>query len=140
MTTRLSDAGKYASMDLDYTVGKHCRRLDGLDAESAVDLILRASDVREHDKKTAQAANDIATALDYHPLGLVVASSVIQSSAYSLQEYADALASRFTQQELLDTVSEQATYRKVSTTFEVSVDFEDIGSGRYVCTALDCAA
>jgi tetratricopeptide (TPR) repeat protein len=97
-------------------------RLNGLDTESAVTLILEASKVRERDVKSTQQARHIAGSLDHHPLALAVASSLIESTTYSLEEYAEALATRFTQSELLNTESEQATYRKVSATFEVSAN------------------
>jgi tetratricopeptide (TPR) repeat protein len=124
LTTRLFDAGKYATPDLQHVSRKHFLRLTGLDEESAVALILEASEVQEHNVKSDQQARHIADVLDCHPLALVVASSLIQSTTYSLEEYAEALAlaTRFTQSELLDTESEQATYRKVSATFEVSAD------------------
>jgi tetratricopeptide (TPR) repeat protein len=122
LTTRLFDAGKYATPDLQHYSRKHFLRLTGLDEESAVALVLEASEVQECDVKSDQQARHIAEVLDYHPLALVVASSLIQSTTYSLEEYAEALASQFTRSELLKTESEQATYRKVSATFEVSAD------------------
>jgi tetratricopeptide (TPR) repeat protein len=122
LTTRLSDAGKYASLDPHDVSANLFLRLDGLDAEAAIDLILKASEVRERDVKSTQQARHIADVLDHHPLALVIASSLIQSTTYSLEEYAEALTTRFAQSELLNTESEQATYRKVSATFEVSAD------------------
>jgi tetratricopeptide (TPR) repeat protein len=122
LTTRLSDAGKYASSDPHDVSANLFLRLDGLDAKAAIDLILKASEVQERDVKSIQQARQIADVLDHHPLALVIASSLIQSTTYSLEEYAEALTSRFAQSELLNTESEQARYRKVSTTFEVSAD------------------
>jgi hypothetical protein len=122
LTTRLSNAGKYASSDPHDVSANLFLRLDGLDAEAAIDLILKASEVRERDVKSTQQARHIADVLDHHPLALVIASSLIQSTTYSLEEYAEALTTRFAQSELLNTESEQATYRKVSATFEVSAD------------------
>jgi tetratricopeptide (TPR) repeat protein len=121
-TTRLSDAGKYATSDPDDVSTNMFLRLGGLDADSATDLILKASEVQERDVKSTQEARHIAEVLNHHPLALIVASSLIQSTTYSLEEYAEALATRFPQSELLNTESEQATYRKVSATFEVSTD------------------
>jgi tetratricopeptide (TPR) repeat protein len=122
LTTRLSDARKYASYDPHDMSTSLFLRLDGLDADSATVLVLKASEVQEPDVKSTQQARNIADVLDHHPLALVVASSLIQSTTYSLEEYAAALATRFTQKELLDTESEQAIYRKVSATLEVSAD------------------
>jgi len=123
LTTRLSDARKYASADLRDTERKKLFfRLDGLDTDSAVDLILEASDIEERGPETIRQAIQIANALDFHPLALNAASSLIRSAVYSLVEYADALDTRLAQKELLETESEQARYLKVSTTFEVSAD------------------
>jgi tetratricopeptide (TPR) repeat protein len=122
LTTRLSDAGKYASHDLQNLNEKHFLRLTGLDEDSAVTLVLKASEVQKRDFESIQQARHIADVLDHHPLALVVASSLIQNTTYSLGEYAKALETRFTQSELLNTESEQATYRKVSATFEVSAE------------------
>jgi len=122
MTTRLSDAKKYASADPQNTKNKLFLRLSGLDTESAVDLVLEASDVDERSPQITEQATKIVTALDFHPLAINIASSLIQSAVYSLKEYADALESRLTQKELLDTESEEARYLKVSTTFEVSAE------------------
>lgn len=95
-------------------------RMDGLDPASAIRLILEASGIPSEDDVTVQQAEQIADALDYHPLAIVVASSLIQSTVYSLKEYAEALKDRLIQRQLLETESEQATHRKVSTTFEMS--------------------
>jgi tetratricopeptide (TPR) repeat protein len=123
LTTRLSDARKYASADpRDMERKKLFLRLDGLDAESAVDLVLEASDVEERNLEVINQATQIVTALDFHPLALNAASSLIRSAVYSLEEYADALEDRLAQKELLDTEFEQARYLKVSATFEVSAD------------------
>jgi tetratricopeptide (TPR) repeat protein len=122
LITRLSDTRKYASPDLQHVSGKQFLPIDGLDPESAVALILEASEIQGRDTESIRQARHIANALDHHPLALVVASSLIQTSTYSLKEYAASLATRFTQSELLNTESEQATYRKVSTTFEVSAN------------------
>ena len=123
LTTRLSDARKYASADpQDMGRKKLFFRLDGLDTESAVDLVLEASDIEERTPEIIDQATQIATALDFHPLALNAASSLIQSAVYSLQEYADALHDRLAQKELLETESEQARYLRVSTTFEVSAE------------------
>jgi tetratricopeptide (TPR) repeat protein len=123
LTTRLSDAKKYASADPKDTGGKKLfLRLDSLDAESAVDLVLEASDVEERSPEVIKRATQIVTALDFHPLALNAASSLIRSAVYTLEEYVDALEDRLAQKELLETESEQARYLKVSTTFEVSAD------------------
>jgi tetratricopeptide (TPR) repeat protein len=122
LTTRLSDAEKYASSD-PYDVSANLSlQLDGLDAESAIEVFLKTSGVQGSDVRSSQQARHIAHALEYHPLALVIASSLVRSTTYSLEEYAEALTTRFTQSELLNTESEQATYRKVSATFEVSAD------------------
>ncbi|GAB7335905.1 hypothetical protein MBLNU13_g08157t2 [Cladosporium sp. NU13] len=120
LTTRLSDAGKYASMDAQDMRQRLHLRMDGLDPASATQLILGASSVQSEDDETIQQANQIADALDYHPLAIVVAGSLIQNNIYSLTEYAEALKEIFVQRELLDAESELTTHRKVSTTFELS--------------------
>ncbi|KAM0710568.1 hypothetical protein Q7P35_002239 [Cladosporium inversicolor] len=122
MTTRLSDAKKYASIDPQDAKSRLFVQLKGLDAESAIDLVLDASEIEERGQQTSDRARQIATALDCHPLAITIASSLIRSAVYSLEEYADALQGRLAQKELLDEVSEQARYLKVSTTFEVSAE------------------
>jgi tetratricopeptide (TPR) repeat protein len=120
LTTRLSNASRYASPDPQDIGHNLYYRMDGLDKSSATKLILQASGVHSPSGSAIRQAEQIASALEYHPLAIVVASSLVQSTAYSLDEYAEALNDRFTQKELMDTESEQATYRKVSTTFEMS--------------------
>lgn len=120
LTTRLSDAGKYASLDTEDSRQRLYLRMEGLDSASSTRLILEASGVLAEDDVTSQQANQIADALDYHPLAIVVASSLIQSKVYSLKEYAGALKDLLIQRELLDAESEQTIHRKVSTTFELS--------------------
>jgi hypothetical protein len=120
LTTRLNDAENYASPDPRDVSTNHFLRLDGLELESAVGLILQASGHQEHNSESEQQAQHIANAVDRHPHALVVASSLIQSTTYSLETYATALSTRSTQNEVSETGSEQATYRKVSATFEVS--------------------
>jgi tetratricopeptide (TPR) repeat protein len=122
LTTRLSDARKYASADPQESGRKLFSRLDGLDPDPAVNLVLEASEIEERGPQITEQATNIATALDFHPLALNAASSLIQSGVYSLGEYTDAIETRLAQKELLDTESEQARYLKVSTTFEVSAD------------------
>jgi tetratricopeptide (TPR) repeat protein len=122
LTTRLSDAKKYASVDPQDTGRKLFSRLDGLDPGPAVDLVLEASETEERSPQITEQATKIATALDFHPLALNAASSLIRSGVYSLGEYMYAIETRLAQKELLDTESEQARYRKVSTTLEVSAD------------------
>lgn len=125
LTTRLSDASKYASLDPQDASRRLCLRLEGLDSASAADLILEASQVHGRrdgaiQQAARQQAKHIANFLDYHPLAIVIASSLLQSRAYSLEELAESLKDRLTQKELLDTSTEQATYQRVSATFEMS--------------------
>lgn len=120
LTTRLSDADKYASLNRQDTPQKLFVRMDGLDPASATQLILGASSAQEQSDETIQHAAQIADALDYHPLAIVVAGSLIQSNVYSIKEYAGALKDRLTQKELLETETEQSIYGKVSSTFEIS--------------------
>jgi tetratricopeptide (TPR) repeat protein len=122
LTTRLSDAKKYASADPQDAKSKLFLRLDGLDAKHAVHLLLDASDIQERSQQITDRASQIVAALDHHPLAITVASSLIRSAVYSLDEYVDALQHRLAQKELLDEVSEQARYQKVRTTFEVSAE------------------
>jgi len=119
LTTRLSSARKYASADPQDTK-KRLLRLDGLDLDAAIDLLMELSEIQDRDHESFEDAGRIVKALDFHPLAITVAGSLIQSAVYSLQEYANALDSRLAQAELLDTESEQARYKKVSATFEVS--------------------
>jgi tetratricopeptide (TPR) repeat protein len=120
LTTRLSDADKYASLDTQNMAPKLFVRMDGLDPASAIQLILGASGTQERSDDTIRHAEHIADVLDYHPLAIIVACSLIKSNVYSVRTYAEALQDRLTQKELLETETEQATYRKVSTTFEIS--------------------
>ncbi|SMR58378.1 unnamed protein product [Zymoseptoria tritici ST99CH_1E4] len=122
LTTRLSDAGKYATVDSQGQPGKLFHRLRGLDEDSAVKLLLNASEVQERGQHAHEQARQIGIALEHHPLALTIASSLIRSRMYSLEEYANALGSRLAQKELLDTKSEQARYQKLSATFEVSAE------------------
>ena len=129
LTTRLSDAKKYASVDPQDAKSRLFFKLDGLDAGSAVHLLLDASDVQERSPQTTDRGRRVVAALDCHPLAITIASSLIRSGVYSLEEYVDALQERLTQRELLDTQSEQARYRRVSTTFEVSAEaLQDLAS------------
>jgi tetratricopeptide (TPR) repeat protein len=120
LTTRLSDADKYASLDRQEMSPKQFVRLYGLDPASATQLILRSSGAQKQSDDTIQHAAQIADALDYHPLAIVVASSLLQSNVYPIKKYAEALKDRLTQKELLETETEQSTYCKVSSTFEIS--------------------
>ena len=96
LTTRLSDAGKYASLDTQDTRQRLYLRMDGLDPASATRLILEASGISSEEGVTVQQAEQIADSLDYQPLAIVVASSLIHSTVYSLKEYAEALKDRLT--------------------------------------------
>ncbi|KAK0258041.1 hypothetical protein LTS09_007234 [Friedmanniomyces endolithicus] len=120
LTTRLSNARKYASADPQDTKMRLFLRLDGLNPDAAVDLLMELSETQDRDHDSSKDAGRIVKALDFHPLAITVAGSLIQSAVYSLQEYANALDSRLAQAELLDTESELARYKKVSATFEVS--------------------
>jgi tetratricopeptide (TPR) repeat protein len=122
LTTRLSDAKKYASVDPQDAKSRLFVQLKGLDADSAVKLVLDASEIDERSQQITDQARQIVTALDCHPLAITIASSLIRSAVYSLKEYVDALQQRLAQKELLDEVSEQARYQKVRTTFEVSAE------------------
>ncbi|TKA36175.1 hypothetical protein B0A54_12805 [Friedmanniomyces endolithicus] len=97
-------------------------RLDGLDPDAAVNLLMEPSETQDRDHDSFADAGRIVKALDFHPLAITVAGSLIQSAVYSLKEYANALDSRLAQAELLDTESEQARYKKVSATFKVSAE------------------
>ena len=96
--------------------------LKGLDQASAVELILDAGEVYERDQQTDEQARKIAMVLDYHPLALTIASSLIRSAIFSIQECVDALGKRLMQKDVLSTESEQARYQTVSATFEVSAE------------------
>ena len=120
LTTRLSDTDKYASLDTQDSKSKLFLRMDGLDPASATRLVLGASGTQEPSSETIRHAHQITDALDYHPLAIVAACSLLKSNVYSIKKYAEALKDPLTQKELLDTETEQATYRKISTTFEIS--------------------
>lgn len=123
LTTRLSNAKRYATGDPQDASSRLSFQLKGLDTASAVNLMLDASDTQERNQQLEHQAREIATALDFHPLAIIVASSLIRSAVYySLKDYADALRKRLAQKQLLDTASEQARYGKVSTTLEVSAE------------------
>jgi tetratricopeptide (TPR) repeat protein len=122
MTTRLSDAKKYASVDPQDAKSRLFVQLKGLDTESAVHLVLDASWIEERGQQITDRARKITASLDHHPLAITIASSLIRSAVYSLEEYVDALQKRLAQKELLNEVSEQARYQKVRTTFEVSAE------------------
>lgn len=96
LTTWLSDADKYASLDTQVMTPKLFVQMDGLDPASATQLILDASKIQEQGDETVQHAQRIADALDYHPLAIVVACSLIRSNVYSISKYAEALKDRLT--------------------------------------------
>ncbi|KAK0767944.1 hypothetical protein LTR59_018046 [Friedmanniomyces endolithicus] len=76
LTTRLSDARKWASPDPQDSQSKLFLQLTGLDPESAIDL--EASETQRN-QETIREASRIATALDHHPLAVTVASSLIEA-------------------------------------------------------------
>jgi len=78
LTTRLSDARKWASPDPQDSQSKLFLQLTGLDPESAIDLVLEASETQRN-QETIREASRIATALDHHPLAVTVASSLIEA-------------------------------------------------------------
>ena len=115
LTTRLTDARKYASS------AQLFLELKGLKSSSAVDLLLAVSGSGPQEYPQGDPhALDIVTKLDFHPLAINVAGSLIRSAVYSIEEYAHALKNILTQKELLNTHSEEARYEKITTTFEVS--------------------
>lgn len=122
LTTRLSDARNYASVDPRNPRSKLFFQLSGLDACSAIDLLLESSHLQGHSQQCTDQAKHIVTALDCHPLAIIVSSSLIRSGVYSLVEYVDALQRQFAQKEVLDEESVHARYRRVSATFEVSAE------------------
>ena len=85
LTTRLTDADKYASLSAQDTTPKLFVRMDGLDPASATQLILGASGIPEQSDETIRHAKQIADGLDYHPLAIVVACSLLKSNVYSLE-------------------------------------------------------
>ncbi|KAK1051000.1 hypothetical protein LTR74_016904 [Friedmanniomyces endolithicus] len=92
LTTRLSDARRYASPDPQDSKRKLFVRMEGLNHDAAANLLLEASEVQDRGEQTSKEARDLVTALK----------------------------GRFAQKKLLDTEIEQARYRKVSVTFEGS--------------------
>ncbi|KAK5746479.1 hypothetical protein LTR17_000859 [Elasticomyces elasticus] len=122
LTTRLADAGKYASRDSQNKNNKLFKRMEGLDVSSAVELLLDVSETQEHDGRALKEATRIVTAVGFHPLAITVAGSLIQGGEYSLRGYAGALEkqTKSAQGDLLDSDNEQAQYRNISATFDVS--------------------
>ncbi|KAK5747794.1 hypothetical protein LTS12_022149 [Elasticomyces elasticus] len=122
ITTRLADAGKYASHDPKTRHSKLFRRLKGLDVLSAVELLLDVSKTQQRDDQAKKEATRIVEAVGFHPLAITVAGSLILSKVYSLQGYADALGTQtgLAQKSLLNKDYEQAQYTNISATFEVS--------------------
>ncbi|KAK3615054.1 hypothetical protein LTR56_026692 [Elasticomyces elasticus] len=70
LTTRLSDARKYASPGPRDSTSRLITRMQGLDHDAAVDLLLEASEVQDRGQQTSKEARDLATALDRHPLAI----------------------------------------------------------------------
>ncbi|KAK5728214.1 hypothetical protein LTR17_012119 [Elasticomyces elasticus] len=122
LTTRLADAGKYASRDLQSINSKHLLRLEGLDVSSAIALLLDVSLTQQRDGQAVKEATRIVTAVGFHPLAITVAGSLIQNRIHSLQGYAGALQTQtgLAQNNLLNRNNEQAKYTNISATFEVS--------------------
>ncbi|KAK3617642.1 hypothetical protein LTR56_025154 [Elasticomyces elasticus] len=71
LTTRLSDARRYPSPDPRDSTSKLITRMEGLDHDAAVDLLLEASEVQDRGQQTSKEARDLATALDRHPLTIL---------------------------------------------------------------------
>ncbi|KAK3614432.1 hypothetical protein LTR56_025338 [Elasticomyces elasticus] len=95
----------YASPDPQDSKSKVFVRMEGLDHDAAVDLLLEVSELQDRGGQTSQEATDFVTLLD------LAERAVAGSEA------------RFAQKELLDTENELARYKKVSATFEVSAQY-----------------
>lgn len=96
--------------------------LEGLDAENAIAVLLKAAKAREpYTDSTKAVAKRIANELGYHPLALIVAGSLIKSGLYSLEEYSQVLSKQ--QEQLFIAKPKQAgsTYGSLHATFEVSL-------------------
>ncbi|KAK0301694.1 hypothetical protein LTR01_009213, partial [Friedmanniomyces endolithicus] len=100
MTTRLSDGRKYASLDPRSKKDKLFVRMEGLDDEAAVDLLLEGSATEDSDAEGSRSqAGVLVGVLDYHPLAVIVAGFLIRDAIYSLPELLHALEGRFAQRE-----------------------------------------
>lgn len=123
MTTRLSDTKKYASSDARNKKDKHFIRMEGLEEEAAIDLLLERSSMKNDNEGSRSEATKIVSVLDRHPLAIIVAGSLIQDAIHSPTELLQNLEKRFMQKDLLNTKAEQARYQKISATFEVSAQY-----------------
>jgi tetratricopeptide (TPR) repeat protein len=124
LTTRRADANKYASRDPQDEGERLFLPLSGLDEESAIKLLLTVSETHAPDPQTIRQAKQIVSRLDFHPLAINVAGSLIQGCVNTIEEYAQALETMLTQKELLNYPhSEDARYKKITATFEVSADY-----------------
>lgn len=123
MTTRLSDARKYATSNVQNKKDKHFERMEGLEEEAAVDLLLERSATDDDAGGSRSEAAKVVNILDRHPLAIIVAGSLVRGRIFSLTELLQDLETRFMQKELLDTPNEQTRYKKISATFEVSAQY-----------------
>lgn len=122
MTTRLSDAKKYASLDT-RRMDEHFVHMKGLDEEASIGLLLKVSTANKDDEKLRSQASGIVSILDHHPLAIIVAGSLVRNAIYSLTDLLETLQRRFMQKELLNTVAEQTKYQRIAATFEVSAQY-----------------
>lgn len=119
ITTRLPECSRFASKD-DSNIDDH-ENLEGLDADSALALILKESGTSIPANEDRQAAGRrMAKVLGFHPLAMIVGSAVVRDGICSLKEY----PAMFEAQKayLLKQGSRQmrSRYGDVYTTFEVS--------------------
>ncbi|KAK5710585.1 hypothetical protein LTR15_012914 [Elasticomyces elasticus] len=119
LTTRLSDARHYASRALQSKNSRNFVCMHGLDHDSAVNLMLDLSGTEFTDLR-ANEASRIVKALDFNPLSIKVAGSLVESAVYTLTAYASALETKLWPKNRLDTESELTEYKKIRATFEVS--------------------
>ncbi|KAK6442007.1 hypothetical protein LTR95_001747, partial [Oleoguttula sp. CCFEE 5521] len=66
-------------------------RMEGLEREAAVDLLLEGSTSGKYDGRLRAEASKLVNVLDCHPLATIVASSLLRDAIYSLTELLSAL-------------------------------------------------
>lgn len=115
MATRLSECRKHATVK-----AKDFVRLEGLTETEATDLIFDICQTEQRDTATENAAKQVASALDYHPLAITAASSLIEVGESSLLTYTTDFDRVLGQKTLLETYVTEARYKGIYNTFEIT--------------------
>jgi tetratricopeptide (TPR) repeat protein len=119
MTTRVTTSQYSYASQRPSTEPPDYLHLAGLDRESAVALLLNKSNKSREDKHALEAYR-LAALLEYHPLALTVAGSLIRSGIYSIPGFAEEFEVQTTQEDLLRTESVRSPYLRIDSTFEIS--------------------